>query len=96
MKKKMKKKGLIGLNQLVGIVLLLVVIGITLVVGVRINSGIEDSTPAAQTQAIDAIRNSTRGLSNISENQGLLGTIIIFGVIISVVVVAFAIGRGGF
>jgi len=31
--------------------------------------------------------------TNVSENQGLLGTIIIFGVIISVVTIAFMIGR---
>jgi len=88
---KINKKGLLGLNQLTGIIMLLVVIGIMLVVAMRVNSGIISATPAAQTEAIDAARNSTDGLGNIAENQGLLGTIIIFGVIISIVVVAFMV-----
>jgi hypothetical protein len=89
----MNKKGLLGLGQLGMIVMTLVVLGITLVVAVRINKGIEDATPSAQTEALDAAKNSTEGLANISENQGLLGTIIIFGVILGVVVMAFAVGR---
>jgi hypothetical protein len=91
----MNKKGLLGLGSLSFIIMTLVVIGITLVVALRINSGLEDATPAAQTEAIDAAKNATEGLSNIAENQGLLGTIIVFGVILGVVVMAFAVGRGG-
>ena len=87
----MNKKGLLGLNQLTGIIMLLVVIGILLVVGIVVNDGVEDSISATNTEAIDAARNATTGLANISAQQGLLGTIIIFGVIISVVVVAFMV-----
>lgn len=87
----MNKKGLLGLNQLTGIIMLLVVIGILLVVGLVVNDGIEDSISSSNTEAIDAARNASGGLANISEQQGLLGTIIIFGVIISVVVVAFMV-----
>jgi len=93
---KLFKKGLLGLNQLTGIIMLLVVIGIMLTVAIRVNTGVEGSVPATDTRAIDASRNSTAGLANISEQQGLLGTIIIFGIIISVVVVAFMVGGRGF
>ncbi len=93
---KLYKKGLLGLNQLTGIVMLLVVIGIMLTVAIRVNTGVESAMPASDTKAIDASRNATDGLANISENQGLLGTIIIFGIIISVVVVAFMVGGKGF
>lgn len=86
---KLNKKGLIGLNQLTTIIMTLVVIGIILVVGTRINKGIEDATPAGETESIDASRNATAGLANISENQGLMGTIIVYGVIISIVIVSF-------
>ena len=93
------KKGLLGLNQLTGIIMLLVVIGVMLTVGLRINNQIENDSPsvtASDNKSIDAIRNASEGLINVSENQGLLGTIIIFGIIISVVVVAFMVGGRGF
>jgi len=91
MKTLMNKKGLLGLNQLIGIIMLLVVVGIMLVVGVTINEGVESSLDATNTEGVDAARNATRGLANVSEQQGLLGTIIIFGVVISVVIVAFMV-----
>ena len=90
-----KKKGLLGLNQLTGIVLVLVLIGIMLTVGLRVESDLQDGMTANST-AWNAARDAKEGLVNVAENQGLLGTIIIFGIIISVVVVAFAIGQGGF
>ncbi len=96
---KIYKKGLLGLNQLTGIIMLLVVIGVMLTVGLRINNQIENDSPsvtASDNKSIDAIRNASEGLINVSENQGLLGTIIIFGIIISVVVVAFMVGGKGF
>ncbi len=88
------KRGVLGIGSLAGIIMLLVVIGIMLVVAVRVISGVEDSMPSGESEAIDAARNSTAGLANISEQQGLLGTIIIFGIIIGVVVMAFMV-RGG-
>jgi len=97
--KNLYKKGLLGLNQLTGIIMLLVVIGVMLTVGLRINNQIENDSPsvtASDNKSIDAIRNASEGLINVSENQGLLGTIIIFGIIISVVVVAFMVGGRGF
>jgi len=96
---KFNKKGLLGLGQLSGIIMILVVIGVMLTVGLRINNQIENDSPAvtaSDNASIDAIRNASGGLVNVSEQQGLLGTIIIFGIIISVVVIAFAVGGRGF
>jgi len=86
----MNKKGLLGLNQLTGIIMILVVIGIMLVVGTTIESDLRNEFTVNGTEwniASDAMS----GLANVSEQQGLLGTIIVFGVIISVVVVAFMV-----
>ena len=79
--------------------MVLVVIGVMLTVGLRINNQILTDSPdqtASDNKSRDAIRNASEGLINVSENQGLLGTIIIFGIIISVVVVAFMVGGKGF
>ena len=52
-------------------------------------------TALTDTASYNAAKDAADGLASVSENQGLLGIVIIFGVIISVVVVAFAIGKGG-
>jgi ascorbate-specific PTS system EIIC-type component UlaA len=88
------KKGVLGLGSLTGIIMLLVVIGIMLVVALKVTTGVRDAMATGDTEAKDAARNATAGLANISEQQGLLGTIIIFGIIIGVVVMAFMV-RGG-
>ena len=49
-------------------------------------SKIEEQRKKQQSKVI----NQTSDLLNILENQGLLGTVIIFGIIISVVIIAFA------
>ena len=87
---KINKKGLIGLNQLTGVIMLLVVIGIMLVVGLRIESDLQSDFDENLVEW-NATSSAMESLVNISENQGLLGTIIIFGVIISVVVIAFGV-----
>jgi hypothetical protein len=86
------KKGLLGLGQLAGIVLVLVTIGIMLVVGLRVESDLQDDFTENSTEW-NAAEDTMEGLDNVAENQGLLGTIIIFGVILGVVVMAFAVGR---
>ena len=70
--------------------MLLVVIGIMLVVGLRIESDLQSDFDENLVEW-NATDSAMEGLTNIAENQGLLGTIIIFGVIISVVVVAFGV-----
>jgi len=87
---KINKKGLIGLNQLTGVIMLLVVIGIMLTVGLRIESDLQSDFDENLTEW-NATDSAMESLVNVAENQGLLGTIIIFGVIISVVIVAFGV-----
>ncbi len=50
-------------------------------------------TWAYDTIEYNATGDVKEGKINVSENMGLLGTVIIFGIIISVVVVAFMIGK---
>ena len=87
---KINKKGFIGLNPLTGVIMLLVVIGIMLVVGLRIESDLQSDFDENGVEW-NSTNSAKESLVNISENQGLLGTIIIFGVIISVVVIAFGV-----
>ncbi len=84
------KKGAIALAQVTGVIMLLVVVGIMLVVGLRVESDLQSGFTQNSTEWNSA-RDTMEGLSNVAEQQGLLGTIIIFGVIISVVLVAFAV-----
>jgi len=84
---------MLGLNQLTGIIMVLVLIGIMLVVGLRIEGDLQSGFTDNSTED-NATDDAMEGLSNVAENQGLLGTIIIFGVIISIVVVAFSV-KGG-
>lgn len=84
------KKGLLGLGQLVQIILMLVIIGIMLVVGLKIMGGVRDEMTSGTAER-NASDNAMEGLTNVSEQQGLLGTIIIFGVILGVVVLAFMV-----
>ena len=91
--KSINKKGMLGLNQLTGIIMVLVLIGIMLVVGLRIQGDLQNGFTDNSTED-NATDDAMEGLSNVAENQGLLGTIIIFGVIISIVVVAFSV-KGG-
>jgi len=91
--KSINKKGMLGLNQLTGIIMVLVLIGIMLVVGLRIEGDLQSGFTDNSTED-NATDDAMEGLSNVAENQGLLGTIIIFGVIISIVVVAFSV-KGG-
>ena len=91
--KKTNKKGMIGLAQVTGIIMMLVVIGVMLSVGVRVESDLQSDMTANSTEW-NAAGDSIDGLANVAEQQGLLGTIIIFGVIISIVIVAFAV-KGG-
>jgi hypothetical protein len=86
------KQGLLSLGQVSGIVLVLVTIGIMLVVGLRVESDLQADFTVNGTEW-NASENAMEGLSNVAENQGLLGTIIVFGVILGVVVMAFAVGR---
>ena len=91
--KSINKKGMLGLNQLTGIIMVLVLIGIMLVVGLRIEGDLQSGFTDNSTED-NATDDAMEGLSNVAENQGLLGTIIIFGIIISIVVVAFSV-KGG-
>ena len=84
---------MLGLNQLTGIIMVLVLIGIMLVVGLRIQGDLKSGFTVNSTED-NATASAMEGLSNVAENQGLLGTIIIFGIIISIVVVAFSV-KGG-
>ncbi len=177
---KLNKKGEIGINQIVGIIVIILVVGIILTIGLRIDDDLQrggDTTVSTITLAnettatvvnitgtnvgeyttthnsgcaitVTSVTNSTgtpkivipssnytvsvctitstdasdgstnelwnvsgsvtyskddaaynatnsvmEGKTNVSENLGLLGTVIIFGVIIALVVVSFAIGR---
>lgn len=49
------------------------------------------SSYGTDSQGWNATGEAKDGLANVSEQQGLLGTIIIFGIIISIVVVAFMV-----
>ena len=84
------KKGIINLSQLTGIIMMLVVIGIMLTVGLKVESGIKNEMTENSSEW-NASGDAMEGLTNVSEQQGLLGTVIIFGIIISVVVIAFMV-----
>ena len=84
------KKGLLSLTQLTGIIMMLVIIGIMLVVGLKVQSGVRDEMTENSSE-YNASNEAMEGLTNISEQQGRLGTVIIFGIIISVVVIAFMV-----
>jgi hypothetical protein len=87
------KKGAIGLGQITGIIMMLVVIGILLTVGLKVEKDLRTGMTQNSTEW-NASKSAMEGLSNVAEQQGLLGTIIIFGVIIGVVIVAFAVRAG--
>ena len=84
------KKGIINLSQLTGIIMMLVIIGIMLTVGLKVESGVRDEMTTNSAE-YNASGDAMEGLTNVSEQQGLLGTVIIFGIIISVVVIAFMV-----
>ena len=87
---KINKKGLFDLGQAPAIITLVLVIGIMLVIGLRIEGDLQTGFTDNSTED-NATDNIMDGLGNISENQGLLGTIIIFSIIISTVIISFAL-----
>lgn len=96
MKKLVKGKKGLALNQLASAVLLLVVIGILLTVGARIEEGVQDQMTENGT-AYNVTEEALAGLTEMSEWQELLALIIVMAVIIALVVGSFYFaGRGRF
>ena len=84
----------LSLGSLSGIIMVLVVIGIVMVVGLRIAN---DLGTSMDTATYNATEQTMQSLMGVMPNGGLLGTIIIFGVIISVIMIAFVgLGRSSY
>ena len=97
-KNKMHKKGqTITFSSLVSIVLVMVVAVLVIVVGsVLINQLRDDTTViTADSEAFNISNNGLNFFTNLSSQFPLLGTIITLVLVISVIIAAFAFGRGG-
>ena len=87
------KKG-ISLGSLSAVVLTFLVIVIVASVGGDVLTELQ-STQTTDGNAFNITGNGLTGFTNLSNRFGLLGTIIIISVVISVIVGAFAFGKGG-
>ena len=93
MENKMNKKG-ISLAELSGVILTFVVIVLLASVGADVLDTLQDDQ-TTDGAAFNVTGDGLTGIANISGKFGLLGTVIILGAVIGVVIGAFAFGRRG-
>ena len=91
----MGKKG-ISFSQLSTVALLFVLVGVTLGIGAYVNSQIQ-TTAGWGTTSVEylAVANATEGISKLSQWLPIIAIVIAAGVVIAVLVGAFAFQRGG-
>ena len=91
----MKRKG-VSFSQLATVGVLFVLIGVTLGVGAYINSQIQTAAgwDAGSTEYL-AVGNATSGISRLSQWLPIIAIVIAAGVVIAVLVGAFAFRREG-
>ena len=90
-----KSKG-IALNQLPAVGMLLVLLGVVLGVGAYVNSQIQSTAGWASTSTqYLAVQNATQGIANLSSWMPIIAIVIAAGVVIAVLIGAFAFGRRG-
>ena len=86
----------IALNQLPAVGMLLVLVGVVLGIGAYVNSQIQ-TTAGWESTSIPylAVQNATQGIANLSSWMPIIAIVIAAGVVIAVLIGAFAFGRCG-
>jgi hypothetical protein len=93
--KKFGKKGF-GFNDLTAVAMMFVLVGVMLGIGAYINSQIQSTAGwAATSTAYLAVANSTQGIATLSSWLPIIAIVIAAGVVITVLVSAFAFKREG-
>lgn len=90
---KINMKGSANLTALAGAIIMFIILAIVAAVGLDIISDLQTSYGSTTAEYL-ALENATEGISNITERFGLLGTVLIFGMIIAVVIGYLAIQAG--
>ena len=94
MKFKMGNKGVV-FSQMSSIALLFVLVGVTLGIGAYVNSQIQTTAGwGVTTTEYLAVANATAGISKLSQWLPIIAVVIAAGIVIGVLVGAFAFGKG--